>query len=234
MSISDGVRVLILTTICYLLTFSYESGYFRYFDLPTELININIKTLLTFGFIFISITFICFVPLANIISKIIHERRKLNINTNLNKVFIIYILMIIVFILFILVFHHVMSLYSIILQSLFLLTLAANDILIPFIFKRNLTLSQSIDEHAEEQSQSNVLNLFAKSTKINFNVYIILFLIFMTVSHLLGGVVAMTAQLDLTCNGYTIYETQDSSVVVKLAENKFRLISTDDCLFEKK
>jgi hypothetical protein len=106
-----------------------------------------------------------------------------------------------------------MSLLSTILQFLFLLTLVANDILIPLLFKRDLSLSQSIDG---EQSQSNVLNLFAKATKTNFNIYLILFMIAISISHLLGGLVAMTSKLDLTCNGFIIYETQDSSVFVRL------------------
>ncbi|HDT2078990.1 hypothetical protein [Enterobacter roggenkampii] len=233
MSLSDGVRVLLLTTTCYLLTFSYESGYFRYFELPNELINVYLKTLITFGFIFLSFTFVIFIPLANLISKIMYERKKVNQNTPINSTVLTYTFMFIVFFLYIIVFHHVMSLLSTILQFLFLLTLVANDILIPLLFNRDLLLSQSIDENAKEQSQSNVLNLFARATKTNFNIYLVLFMIAISISHLLGGLVATTSKLDLTCNAFVIYETQDSSVVVRLGDNKFKLISTDECLFEK-
>ena len=58
-------------------------------------------------------------------------------------------------------------------------------------------------------------------------------MITISISHLLGGLVATTSKLDLTCNAFVIYETQDSSVVVRLVDNKFKLISTDECLFEK-
>lgn len=233
MSLSDGVRVLLLTTVCYLLTFSYELGYFKYFNLPSELININIKTLITFGFSFISITVICIIPASNIICKIIYERKKLNPNYKLNLTFMLYSLIIATFLIFILVFHHVISIISMTLQFIFILTLAANDILIPFIFKGNMSLSQSVNEYAKEQNQSNVLTLLTKKSKKTLPIYIILFMISMSISHIFGGITAMTTKLDLTCNGKAIYKTQDSSVIVKIENNKYRVVPIDSCLIEK-
>lgn len=232
MEISDGIKVIFLTAACYLLSYSYEIGYFRYFDLPTELIDINVKTLLTFGIVFMSILFVCIIPFVNIVSKIIFERKRLNLGCKFNFTYVAYGLLLANYVVFLIVFHHVMSIYAIIYQLVFILILAANDILIPYMYKQNLSLTESIDEHAEVQSQSNVLNLFARATNSKVHIYIITLIFLMSLAHIIGGLSAMSAKLSLTCNKFIIYETQGESVIVKLDANKYRVIAIDSCLLE--
>lgn len=55
----------------------------------------------------------------------------------------------------------------------------------------------------------------------------------MSLAHLWGGLNAKMSALDLTCNGQIIYETQDSSVIVKISENKFKVEALDGCILEK-
>lgn len=230
MGLSDGIKVLIITAVCYLLTYSYESAYFRYYDLPFELINIDIKNILFFGVTFMGVFFVCLLPLANLVSKIIDERKKENKKTSINFVYISYGVLVLFFIIDSLVFYQKISIFSIVLYVMFFLVLAANDILIPMMFDKERPLSERINENMEEQRRTDVLITISKKIDTKLPLYITVFVFSMGLSHLLGGISAMTSKLDMTCNNYVIFKNQGSSVLVGLKENQYRIIPISDCL----
>jgi hypothetical protein len=44
--ISEGVLIVLVTAWAYLTAFAYEAGYLRYFGVPLELIEVNLRGLL--------------------------------------------------------------------------------------------------------------------------------------------------------------------------------------------
>ncbi|HEJ7042958.1 MAG: hypothetical protein E6093_07135 [Serratia liquefaciens] len=235
MKVSDGVAVLILTSLGYLCTYAFEVGYCMYYGIPKDLIQISATNILVFSFAIIGL--FCF--LIRPLEDYLNFKGRFTGNPwgkAITTLAIKYIVMLTIFTLTVFLFP-----LSWVKLTFFIVTLAyfaLKDFYTPLDHKHLSTYKEKLEHTYSNPSTKDLLS-FIKNEDTKKYYIISCYILFLTfLSSLIGGLNAKFSDNIITCNDtYQVLKVYgDNAIVLNSINNKktFKAIPITECTFETK